>query len=638
MKYKKCTYYLLFVIAQMVFAYPSFADTISIENITIQAIREHFYSSQNNTYKIDSFSKVFYGNNNLSELLQNSTNVLVNSYGLGASSTISMRGTADDQTAILWNGINIRSITLGSTDVSIIPIQALDNISIVTNSASSIYGSGTFGGAILINNEPNWKNKLFLNTQYIFGSYKQHYINENLQLGNTKVQFQSNAIFQKAENDFWYKDVYLLQKPIRQIQHNALQNWAVVNNLFAKFKKQQFLNIGFWIQQKEKEFPATMGGSLESSKIQKDFTSKNYVLYKKIFSKSILYNRLSAIYDYQNYTDKLQNIDATYSIYRISNSLNYRFFPINNLIFDFGADYFFDKAKVTEYKKSYAEHRAALFFGAKYQIKNFSFNSTIRQEISKRKYIRPLFGFDVAYTSSNNRVYLNLNYADKFRLPDFNDKYWTIGGNPNLIPEKGYTVEFNTRFNLCHSKNKNQFYWTNAYYYSKIIDNIVWTPLTSTYWQPRNVKNTQHFGIESKLEYKWQIHPFLYLQTNVNYAFNKSTILKDITPATEGKLLRYKPMHKLQANFLLDDKYFSFGLNYNYTAKRFTDDENSTVFQLPSYHLIDILFTYKLYFNKIITRFTFQINNIGNTTYESIRSYAQPLRNYKLTFQINYSK
>lgn len=638
MKCNKYTYLIAFVLIQMFFA-PMFADTVSINNVEIYAIREQFYQlPRQNTYLLDSFSKSIYGNNNLSELLQNSTNIYVNNYGLGASNTISMRGTADDQTAIFWNGINIRSSTLGSTDVSLIPIQATNKISVVTNGASSIYGSGTFGGSILIANEPNWNNKISTSTRYSFGSFQQHHITQEIEVGNHKIQFQTNNAFQKAENNFTFKDVYLLSKPIRTIEHNAFQNWITQNYLYIKLAKQQQIHFGSWIQKKDKEIPASMGGSLQSDKYQKDFTAKNYVLYKKVFKKSSLYNRLSAIYDKQNYKDETQQINTSYKLSNITNSLNYRYYFEKDITIDAGLDYNFFRAKVSEYSKIQQEHRTSFFFGFKYFYKQLSLNATVRQEIYGKQYIRPLFGVNITYTSKNDVLQLNLNYADKFRLPDFNDKYWPVGGNPDLLPEKGYTIEMNISLNKISKNSKYQIIWNNASYYTRIKDNIAWIPFTGIFWQPKNIKNTQHVGFESSVQQNIRIAQKLKLNSTIQYAFNKSTILKDVTEYTIGKIMRYKPMHQLKANLSLEERYFSIGLNYSYNGKRFTDDENSKSFQLPAYHIIDCIIAYKLDFKKLQTQFIFQINNLINTAYESIISYAQPMRNYKITFQINYSK
>lgn len=638
MKYKIGTYKIWFAFMQLI-PVSLLADTIYIDNINIHATREQFYHQHtNNTYAVDSFSKSVYGNLQLQDLLQYTTNIYINNYGLGATATISMRGTADDQTTVFWNGVNIRSTTLGTTDISLLPFSANSKINIVTNSASSVYGSGAFGGSILLSNEANWKNKISSNTQYILGSFQQHAVAQNVSIGNTKVQFQTQNFFQKAESNFFFKDVYLIAKPIRQMEHNAMQNWATQNYIFLKLKNQQQINIGSWVQQKQKEIPANMGGNLKSNAWQNDFSVKNYILYKKVLKKGSLYNRFSTVYDFQNYTNPDILVDAKYKLYNVTNSINYRHYFKRNVKLDIGLDYFFDKVNTTEYNNKIKEHRASFFVGAKHDIKQFSFNASARQEMYNQKYIRPMFAFQMNYVSKSNLLTLNLNYADKFRLPDFNDKYWIVGGNPDLLPEKGYSTELNVNVNIPFKTTQYNLALLNSIYFTRIKDNIVWSPLFGSFWQPQNIKNTQHYGFETSVKQIWNIIPQFRIICNTQYALNKSTIIKDIVPYSIGKFLRYKPLHKLRANIILDEQYFFVALNYNYNSIRFTDDENSRAFMLPAYHLLDFIIGYKLNLKNVRTQFIFQVNNITNTSYEVIRSYAQLLRNYRLTFQINYSQ
>jgi vitamin B12 transporter len=154
----------LFVLFQIEFANTTFADSIpvSIPEVMIQSSRENFYSTSNFNYKIDSFQTHYYGQNSIADILQNFTPTQINSYGFGGASTLSLRGTADDQTSVFWNGLKINSLTLGSTDISLIPINAANSIQIVTNASSAVLGSGNFGGAILLNNTPIFQKKLLM--------------------------------------------------------------------------------------------------------------------------------------------------------------------------------------------------------------------------------------------------------------------------------------------------------------------------------------------------------------------------------------------------------------------------------------------------------------------------------------------
>lgn len=86
----------------------------------------------------------------LSDKLINETSLYLKTYGNNQLSTIAIRGSTASQTAILWNGININSPTLGQTDFSLIPLFLFDEISLRYGTASALYGSDAIGGSIIM--------------------------------------------------------------------------------------------------------------------------------------------------------------------------------------------------------------------------------------------------------------------------------------------------------------------------------------------------------------------------------------------------------------------------------------------------------------------------------------------------------
>lgn len=630
---------LLFVFVQIEFANPLFADsiTLNIPEVMIQSSRENFYSAGNLNYTLDSFQTHFYGQNSIADVLQNFTPVNINSYGLGGVATISIRGTADDQTSVFWNGLRINSLTLGTMDVSLIPINAVSSVQIVTNASSAVLGSGNFGGAILLNNNPVFNKRIDVNIRQDIGSFKNYRTNFSLHAGNKKVQFSSSSFYQHAKNNFPFYDKYKFDNPAVINLNNETRQWATIHQINFKLKKNQQLDLGNFTLSKQHNIPSNMGSYGKSQKYQNDFSTKTFVKYGKVFNHSQFYFRTGYLYDYILYHDSINKIYAPYFTHQLQNSINYRHFFKHRIVLDAGLDYNAEFAKVEEYKNKIIRHRGALFAGAKYSIKNFVLNATVRQEILNAKYIRPQFGFNISYSDEKSIVTTSISYADKFRLPDFNDLYWQPGGNKNLLPENGFTLEYNIAVQPFRKSSKNQFTFSNSLYYSVINNNIVWSPVVSGLYSPQNIKKTRHYGIESKIENVFQWNHTNAFKFSVNYNYNHSTILKDnANQELAGNFIRYKPEHSVKSYFIFEDKYFNIGFNYLYTGQRFTDDENIKIFQLKPYSLADLFIAFKGSIKNVHAEFGFKINNLFNTQYESLRSYAQPLRSYNISLILNY--
>lgn len=637
MKKIKLQFILLFVFFQIEFASPIIADTIPIPEVLIQSSRENFYSASNYNYKIDSFQLHYYGQNSIADVLQNFTPVQINSYGVGGIATISLRGTADDQTSVFWNGLRINSLTLGTMDISLIPVNTAASIQIVTNASSAVLGSGNFGGAILLNNHPVFNRKIEVGIRQDISSFKNYRTNFSLNIGNEKIQFSSSSFYQTMKNNFPFYDNYKFDQPLVLNENNETRQWATVHQLNVKFRKNQSLDIGNFTLQKNHNIPANMGSYGKSSKFQDDFSTKSFIKYQKLFKQSQFYVRTGYVYDYMLYHDSINKIYAPYYTHQSQNSANYRHFFKHQIVLDAGVDYNMEMAKVEEYKNNIIRHRGAVFAGAKYTLKNFVFNASVRQEILKAGYIRPQFGLNISFTDKKGYVATSVSYADKFRLPDFNDLYWQPGGNKNLKPENGFTVEYNLIMQPVKKTARYQMIFSNSVYYSIINNNIVWAPVVSGLYSPQNIKKTRHYGIESKIENSVRWNKTNAFKFSVNYNYNHSTIVNDETNRRlNGNFIRYKPQHTIKSYFIFEDKYFNLGLNYLYVGQRFTDDENISVFQLKPYSLVDLFIAFKGNFKKANAEFGFKINNLFNAKYESLRSYAQPLRNYNITLLINY--
>ncbi len=639
MKKYKLQLLLLFVFAQIEFAGSIFADTIpiAIPEVLIQTSRENFYSTSNYNYKIDSFQMHYYGQNSIADVLQNFSPVQVSTYGVGGIATISLRGSADDQTSVFWNGLRINSLTLGTMDISLVPVNAANSIQIVTNASSAVLGSGNFGGAILLNNQPVFQKKLDVAIRQDFSSFKNYRTNFSLNIGNEKIQFSSSSFYQTAKNNFPFYDKYKFGNPTVLNENNQTQQWATVNQLDFKLRKNQQIDIGNFTLFKHHNIPANMGAYQVSQKYQDDFSTKSFVKYQKIFSKAQFYFRSGYVYDYMLYEDSLNKINAPYYVHQSQNSANYRHFFKHNITLDAGVDYNIEVAKAEEYKANVLRQRGAAFVGAKYSVKNIVFNVTARQEMLKAKYIRPQLGIHVSYTDNKSIFTSTLSYADKFRLPDFNDLYWQPGGNKNLLPENGFSVEYSFKIQPLKKTSMYLMILSSAVYYSIINNNIVWSPIVSGLYSPQNIKKTRHYGIESKLENIISWNKSNALKFSVNYNYNHSSIINDETNKDlNGNFIRYKPQHTIKSYLIFEDKYFNLGFNYLYVGQRFSDDENIRVFQLKPYSLVDLFVAYKGNFKNIYAEFGFKANNLFNVQYESLRSYAQPLRNYNITILLQY--
>src|SRR5665213_1406037 len=114
--------------------------------VEVSSSRLNTFASGNKSETFDSTLLNHYSTGNLADLLANESQVFIKSYGLGSLAMSSFRGAGAEQTAVLWNGFNLQSPMNGLLDLSLVPINFMDEVRLQYGGAGALWGSGAVGG------------------------------------------------------------------------------------------------------------------------------------------------------------------------------------------------------------------------------------------------------------------------------------------------------------------------------------------------------------------------------------------------------------------------------------------------------------------------------------------------------------
>src|SRR3972149_1839863 len=103
-------------------------DTIEIKEVIITHKKVPADLIGFKSIAIDSSVTGNFSHETLADLLAQSSDISVKSYGVGGSATPSFRGTSASQTQLPWNNISINNPMLGQADLSLIPVGLIDKI------------------------------------------------------------------------------------------------------------------------------------------------------------------------------------------------------------------------------------------------------------------------------------------------------------------------------------------------------------------------------------------------------------------------------------------------------------------------------------------------------------------------------
>ncbi len=614
---------------------------VLLHEITVHAARQSFYNDTKQVFRIDSSDLAQNSGNSLSELLEKSSSLNIKSYGsTGSLTSISIRGTSAVHTSINWNGLPINSLTSGDVDLSLIPTYANQTVEIIPNASGTTYGSGTFGGAIDISNRASWKKQTLISFSEKMGSFS--YFNHllSLQTGNNWIHYQAIINKLNAANDFEFVDTDKFGAPTDTLFHNSIENFIFIQNLFIKFPKNNRLEIGTWLQFKQKQIPSQMGSYAESNKNQKDSTSKAYLKYQKTFSSSKIEFKTAYMSDFIHYTDKLNAKDNHFYINskiqtsRWLNEINFRHYATNSFILDAALLYNYLEANVSAYNKNVTEKNASVIIGTKINIRKINITSSIRQNWDWIKKTTPLFSIGIKTNLIENKLIFSCNLANKYRKPTFNERYWIPGGNPNILPENGWGSDLNMTFKPYESLTK-ILKFNISLYTNRINNQIKWIPDNGV-WRPINYEKVWTRGTEFNTYLKIKINKLNIIQTNTSQytlASKQESLLSD--DLTIGNQLSYIPKHVFNSKLNIKYANINFVINHKYTGSRFTTDSNMESQKLESYHITNLYNSFFIINKNREYNIAFEVNNIFNHFFQTIRSYPAMPRTFYIHLRIN---
>jgi iron complex outermembrane receptor protein len=255
-----------------------------------------------------------------------------------------------------------------------------------------------------------------------------------------------------------------------------------------------------------------------------------------------------------------------------------------------------------------------------YVTSAFQYEAGLRKEITNNYESPLLYSLGAAY-QVNNFYTLKFNGSKNFRIPTYNDLYWSSAGNPDLNPETSLQAEIGNVFNF---KN---FESGLTAYYNHVDDMIRWLPGEGGVWRPINEDEVNIYGLESYLNWNSRVTENQTLTANATYAY---TISKN---AETNRQLIYVPYHKITAN--VSYKYYRFTpvVQVLYNGSVYTRTDYSG--KLSGYVLANMGVSYDLD-KKSNWELGGRINNLFNTEYQNVEDRWMPGINYNLYLNFKF--
>tara|TARA_R100000935_G_scaffold58927_1_gene100222 strand:+ start:28914 stop:30758 length:1845 start_codon:yes stop_codon:yes gene_type:complete len=546
----------------------------------------------------------------LTDLLRYNSNIYFKENGYGMVSSASFRGTNAQQTAVVWNGININSQLTGQTDFNTLIPGNYGDVVVRSGGGSVQYGSGAVGGAILLNDSfrfnDGWKNSL----QSSYGSFNTSKLAFNTSLGKEKTSLQIGINRIASDNDYKY-----LGTDLRN-ENGAYDQLNINANVGFILSDQQILKVYHNTFNGDRDFSGTL--TAPANENYRDLNHRSLIEFSSFNERKIARLKVGHLYERYRYFPNnqreefsfgqantlLANYDYKYQWNRIS---------LNGII-DFSTIW----AKGTSIENAQRSFVSGTFLFSHELSDKLNYGINLRQEIVS-DYQNPfLFSLNSSYKVAKNYI-ININGSKNHRVPTFNDLYWSgagASGNLEVLPETSWQVEIGQTIEV-----KNIALSLNAY--SITTDNLIqWRPNTQGVWMAMNVQDVSQYGMELGFDWKrkWGNQELVW---ESEYAYTKS-----IDNTTKNQLL-YVLEHMLRSNLAYQYKKLVAFYQFLYTGSVYTTTDNSD--SLSSYTVGNIGLDYHWpNISGIKFILGLKVNNLFNKNYQNVAYRPMPNRNFQI--------
>lgn len=610
----------------------------------------------------------------MADVLAYNSSLFVKSYGRATLSTVSFRGTSPSHTTVTWNGMEINSPMLGSTDFSTIPAYFIDKASLLHGTSSINAAAGGLGGAVLLATEPvrneGWE------TQYVQGIGSFSTFDEFLKIGYGKGRWHTStrAVYSSSPNDYTYRNrdkkeniyddshqIIGQYYPKERNRSGAFKDLHLLEELYYDGGRIGDFGLKLWYTHCNRELPmltVDYGNASEFENRQRESTFRGIATWNKRIgrwtadaSAGYAYTRMA--YDYRRDTGSGTLATMTRSrstVHTIFASTTAQFVASRQWMFSAslkGHQYLVKSTDINPfegmggnpiygYDKGRTQLNGALT-ARWHPTDRFGMSAIVREELiaDELSPVIPALFIDYTLVRQWNLV-LKASGSRNYRYPTLNDLYFLPGGNPRLKHESGWSYDIGAQFSIGRS-GRYALNGSATWFDSYIDDWILWLPTTKGFFSPRNISRVHAYGVELKADLAISLGSGW--QAGIDGSFSWTPSINQGNPVSEadnsvGQQLPYVPRKSASINGRLSWRNWTLHYKWHHYGRRFTQSSNqeSLTGSLPNYYMNNVSIERLFQWRPLDLSIKLAVNNIFDEEYISVLSRPMPGINFEIFF------
>jgi vitamin B12 transporter len=568
------------------------------------------------------------GSRSVADVLARNAAVYVRQYGPSGLASLSLRGTGASQTSILLDGRRIGDPQLGQLDLSLLPVDMLESVEVLHGSASAIHGSDGIGGAVNLRTIGG-ANGTAGSMRFGAGDFGEREMAARASFGSAGAGVTFVGRMQSAQNDYPYFS-RALGREVRM--QGAGREQSAIYASAQTAREYTRARMSFMVTSSQRGLPA--GSGVTAYERQEDDALRLWADVRRAIGRG--YVKAGGLIQRSDirYQNDLLRVDDLGRTSMVSGEVEAgtRFGLWNVLA---GTELGQTSASHPSIADIDPEQRLAVYAQAQGPLGRASAYPSLRidrylaQGPSGTETVRlalsPTLGINVPVSSW---LRLRASAGRSFRMPTFNDRFWTPGGNPDLHPERGWTLDGAAIFNRGpHRADLTVFILDTR-------DQIVWSPVSADVWSPSNVARTVVRGLESSIRTATVLGAG-HLDFRLSYRLADARDRSDSSSRTFNAPLRYRPRHVGNSELTWRTNDIEVSLGGAITGRTYTTDDRSQ--WLAAYAVASAGAAYSRDVGPARLTFSGRIENVLDSDYSVVENRPMPPRHIRFSVQIESS-
>ena len=593
--------------------------------------------------------------------------------GVGGLKTVDMRSMGSNHLGVFYDGIEIGNAQNGTVDLGKFSMENIEQIALYNGQRSEIFQSakdfGAAGTLYLRTRRPRFKDgknynvsvtmkagtfglanpsilyeqkltdniHLSVSTEYTYAHGRYHFRYHKV-LPSGAVAWDTTAVRQNGDVQAFRAEAgvfgYLPEGKwhVKAYYYDSNKGipGAIVNNVWTNSQRQWDRNAfvqGNYTRKLVKGYDLQFNGKYGNDYMRYLNPDTTLMYIDNTFVQQEVYLSTAhrvAISGSQAVVESMRQIDVNWDL-AVSADYQWNYLEGNLANFVFPERHTVLVVAATQLDWKYIKAQASVL-GTFVMDKIHHPNATMPTATKQRPQVTP--AVYVGYQPwLQEEFYLRAFYKRIFRMPTFNDLYYTDVGNIALLPE--FTTQYDGGLQYDKIWSRGVFRALNFKadgYFNQVKNKIVAIPKGNGQyrWQMMNLGYVEIRGCDINLSTTLYAGADVFLTFAGAYTYQKAQDFTDPKEITYGGQIAYIPWHSCSATANILWRGLSVNYAFIYVGERYTNSANIPANYMQPWYTHDMSVSYDWQLKTCKLHFAVEINNLLNQQYDVIHNYPMP--------------